>query len=163
DAQHGHGQAPPGHPVAGRERGAEQDKAGGHCPHGQIVSATIGTWSWLPEIRSGANTLLSAVASQRPATATAAGSIRPVRWPRWASSVVRVTTAVAVMRSHPRLLRRRTPHHAPYMTLNASAMPSSVASTWWSDGIADTFIGPLRGPGGKGGAAREARPFRRSG
>jgi hypothetical protein len=63
----------------GREGGPEQDKAGGHRPQIQIVMATIGTWSWASLIRSGANTALSAMASQRPPTATAAGSSRPVR------------------------------------------------------------------------------------
>src|SRR6266511_816262 len=71
------------------------------APQIQIVIATMGTWSWLSEIRSGANTLLSAMDSHRPATATAAGSIRPVRWARWESWVLCVTTSVAVMRSPP--------------------------------------------------------------
>jgi hypothetical protein len=69
--------------------------------HGQIVSATIGTWSCASLIRSGANMLLSAVASQRPPTATAVGSIRPVRWSRWTSWVLCGSTSVAVMRSSP--------------------------------------------------------------
>jgi hypothetical protein len=67
------------------------------------VIATIGTWSRAALIRSGANTLLSAMASQRPPTAIAAGSSRPVRWSRWTSSVVCVSTSVAVMRSPPLL------------------------------------------------------------
>jgi hypothetical protein len=44
------------------------------APQIQIVMATIGTWSWASEIKSGANRLLSAMASHRPPTATAAGS-----------------------------------------------------------------------------------------
>ena len=71
------------------------------APQIQIVIATIGTWSCTPLIRSGANTLLSARASQRPPTATAAGNNRPVRWSGWAVSVRRVSTWVAVMRSPP--------------------------------------------------------------
>jgi len=72
------------------------------APQIQIVMATIGTWSWASEIRSGANTLLSAMANHRPPTATAAESSRPVHWSLWTLSVLGVWTSVAVMRSPPR-------------------------------------------------------------
>src|SRR6266487_6862465 len=109
------------------------------APQIQIVSATIGTWSWLLEIRSGANTLLSAMASQRPATATAAGSIRPVRWSRSTSWILGVTTSVAVMRSSSLL-------EAPASTTSWRRPPCAV-----------TDISPLCMPGRKGRTSLDVR------
>src|SRR6266545_1529050 len=112
------------------------------APHIQIVSATIGTWSWSLEIRSGANRALSAMASQRPATATAVGSIRPVRWSRWSSwtsSVLSVTTWVAVIRS-PSLL------DALASTTSWRRPPCALSAIW-----------PLGTPGRKGRSSLDVR------
>jgi hypothetical protein len=102
------------------------------APQIQIVMATIGTWSCASEIRSGANTALRAMASQRPPTATAVGSSRPVRWSRWATSVLGVWTSVAVMRYH----------------LRSNALAS--ATSWRRHACAVTAIWPCRRPGRKG-------------
>jgi hypothetical protein len=98
------------------EGGTEQDEAAGHHPphpdrdrhdrHVLVLAAR-------DQVRR--EDALSAMASQMPATATAAGSIRPVRWSRWTSSVLFVTTSVAAIRSPspPNALASTTPGRAP--------------------------------------------------